>query len=78
MTKQDVKKGSGPRSSFKRKNRLGKKKKRINLAKTIKKRDKEMAIQHWLKLYYKRHESDDDNREFTAAKIPSGAWGRVD
>ena len=55
-----------------------KKKKRINLAKTIKKRDKEMAIQHWLKLYYKRHESDDDNREFTAAKIPSGAWGRVD
>ena len=77
MTKQDVKKGSGPRSSFKQKNRLGKKK-RINLAKTIKKRDKEMAIQHWLKLYYKRHESDDDNREFTAAKIPSGAWGRVD
>ena len=77
MTKQDVKKGSGPRSSFKRKNRPWKKK-RINLAKTIKKREKEMAIQHWLKLYYKRHESDDDNREFTAAKIPSGAGGRVD
>ena len=78
MTKQDVKKGSGPRSSFKRKNRLGKKKKKINLAKTIKKREKEMAIEHWLELYYKRHESDDDNIEFTAAKIPSGAWGRVD
>ena len=55
-----------------------KKKKRINLAKTIKKREKEMAIEHWLELYYKRHESDDDNIEFTAAKVPSGAWGRVD
>ena len=53
-------------------------KKKIKSANTIKLREKEMAIEHWLELYYKRHESDDDNREFTNARIPSGAWGRVD
>lgn len=65
-------------SFFVQAKKSSRKKKRINLAKTIKKREKEMAIEHWLELYYKRHESDGNNREFTAAKIPSGAWGRVD
>ena len=55
-----------------------KKKRKIEYANTVKLREKEMAIEHWLELYYKRHESDDDNREFTSAKISSGAWGRVD
>ena len=55
-----------------------KKKRKIKSAKTIKLQEKELAIERWLELYYKRHESDDDNREFTDARIPSGAWGRVD
>ena len=55
-----------------------KKKRKIKSAKTIKLQEKELAIERWLELYYKRHESDDDNREFTNARIPSGAWGRVD
>ena len=55
-----------------------KKKKTIMAAKREEKNIEERKIQKWLRLYYKRHDSDEDNIEFTAAKVPYGAWGRVD
>ena len=33
-----------------------KKKRKIKYANTVKLREKEMAIEHWLELYYKQHE----------------------
>ena len=50
-----------------------KKKRKIIAAKWEENNIKERAIQQWLGLYYKRHDSDKDNREFTAAKVPYGA-----
>lgn len=55
-----------------------KKKKGITAIKSFQKKENERKIRHWLKLYYKRHESYDDNYEFSTAVVPPGAWGRVD
>ena len=55
-----------------------KKKRAISGIKSFEKKENERKILHWLKLYYKRHESYDDNFEFSTAVVPPGAWGRVD
>ena len=55
-----------------------KKQRKINAVEKNKKEARERDIQHWLHLYKKRHESYEDGREFSLAKVPCGAWERVD
>ena len=55
-----------------------KKKRAISAIKSFEKKENERKILHWLELYNKRHESYDDNFEFSTAVVPPGAWGQVD